>query len=385
MKTSESSYTKVYQKTEYSRLICYYRDITAPQHCNETAQYSQCNSAPDPLTLSSRISRTPNIEVTWQGWIDPAYDAAGTPVIKSRLDTYQVYVNEMLVSNSVLKVDTSIFFSETVSASQDHLSLSILTTSPKLFCVTLEVKDVADNVGKARRFFLYDDSSYINSSMHNEFYFSSAASDTNYKWQTNYNDICVNWEDHFYNQFYLENNLLGEIEPDPHGFISGIYEQTNGDLPVSGTPNVHGIIKFTFSYSKNGSEFSPEIEVPNFEAQTYCVTLNPHDGDTFVVKIEATDIIGNTFAENRTVHIDTSAPLIENVGLVKNGHRLLSVHHETDLSTMDLQLDAYDIHSGIKTVEWEFGESDGGTVFDNGAVSVTNIDKVTHFFSITSP
>ena len=377
LKTTAYPFPKVYEKTLLAEKRCFLYDATAPHHCTETPEYEPCNVEPDPLILESRISKTPNIDVQWQGWID-AYLNNSYSVHHSGIEFFTVIVNEVVNSNNVLKVDTNVIFTQTVNSSTTQLTLEIPTPlTPKLYCVTLEVKDFADNVGKARRFLLYDNTSYLSySDDSSKFYFNSGSADSDYKWQSHHNDTCVTWKDYFYNQFYLENNLLAEIEPDPHGFISGIYEQVDGELPVSGTPNVHGIVKFTFAYATNGGPFSAETEVSDIQSQTYCKTLDPMDGDNVTVRIRAVDILGNEYADNRTVFIDASAALLENVGLARGGVRMFTVHHETDLSTMDLQLDTFDPDSGIKLIEWEFGESDNRQVLDGGAMQAEHLDKV---------
>ena len=374
--TKEPSFHKTYSKTFTSERRCYHYDASPPVHCIETHFYQPCYVDPDPLVLESRISKTPNINVRWQGWIDASW-SNDLEVHNSGIQSYTVVVNEVVESNGALKVDTRVVFTNTVGNGETQQRLNIITSSPKMFCVTLEVKDVADNIGFARRFFLYDKTTFVSTNEDkSKFFFNSATSDTDYRWQTNYNDICVTWKDYFHNQFYLENHLLDEIEPDPHGHISGIYEQEIGDLPVGGTLNVHGIVKFMFTYAKNVSPFSSEVEIPDVQAQTYCKAMAPVDGDIITVRIKAIDIIGNEFEDNRTAFVDASPPVLEKVGLVRGGLRMLTVHHEIDLSTMDIQLDARDPHSGIKLVEWEFGESDHGQVYDGGALSAQIIAYV---------
>ena len=163
----------------------------------------------------------------------------------------------------------------------------------------------------------------------------------------------------------METNLLAAIEPYPHGDISGIYEQVDGVLPVSGTPSIHGIVKFALSYAENDGPFSSEIEVPDIQSQTYCGKLDPNVYK-LTVRVRAVDILGNEFSDNRTVYVDATEAVLEKVGIVRGGLRMLMVHHDTDLSTMDLQLDTYDPESGIKLIEWEFGESDQQQVLDDG-------------------
>ena len=307
-----------------------------------------------------------------------AYESDGNPVHNSGIDFYTLIVNEMMESNGVLMLDTDVIFTKTVDSSTTELTLEIPTPStPKLYCISLEVKDHADNVAKARRFFLYDTSSQLSHSEdENKFYFTTATADSDYKWQSNKTDFCVTWKDYFYNQFYLENNLLAPIEPDPHHDISGIYEQVDGLLPVSGTPSSHGIVKVTVSYSTNKGPFSAEIEVPDIESQTYCETSDLSNVDSITVRVGVVDILGNEYSENRTVSFDGTEAVLENVGLVRGGLRMLTVHHNTDLSTMDIQLDTYDPESGIRLIEWEIGGSDKEQVLDGGTMQAEYLDKV---------
>ena len=358
-----------YQKTMAVNTICYLYDDSAPQHCLETNACSK-----DPLTLSTRITQNPNIDVFFEGWFDPVPDD-GNETHASSIESYQVIVNE--VSGSVsLQVDTAVVFTKKVNNTESTVTLNITSDSPKLYCVTLEVKDFADNVRHARRFFLYDNSTFIATRIDKKFFVSSAEVESNYIWQKNNNEVCLDWKDHFYNDFYISNNLLGEVEPDPHGFISGVYEQNNGILSVSGTPNVHGIIKFLFSFARYNSSYSYEMDVPDFENQTFCKNLNASDGDVFRFKIRAVDIANHSLSEVRVVNIDASEPHLEDIGLVKDGYTKLYVHDQIDLSKMDLQFDAYDPHSGIKTVEWVFGILNASDVVESGAISVLKVDQV---------
>ena len=376
LKTTAYPFPNVYDKTEILVKRCYLYDASAPVHCTETPEYEQCNLDSNPLVLETRISQSTNIDVQWQGWID-AYSSDGNSVHNSGIELFTVIVNEMMNSNDVLMLDTGVMFTKTVDSSTTQLTLDIPTPStPKLYCVTLEVKDYADNVGKARRFFLYDNTSNLShSNDENKFYFSSATAESEYKWQSNTTDFCVTWKDYFYNQFYLETNMLAAIEPYPHGDISGMYEQVDGVLPVSGTPSIHGIVKFALSYAENDGPFSSEIEVPDIQSQTYCGKLNPNVYEV-TVKVRAVDILGNEFSDNRTVYVDATEAVLEKVGLVRGGLRMLTVHHDTDLSTMDLQIDTYDPESGIKLIEWEFGESDQEQVLDDGTMQAEQLKKV---------
>ena len=371
------STTQTYYRNKLSeRQVCYRFDNAAPKHCRETRTCIE-----EPLELETRISKSPNITVQFQSWFDPI-PIGGSEEHASAIEFYEITVHEVSGTNESLKVGLSNLFTEKIQASLNlkSITLRLPSGSPKLFCVGLEVKDFADNVGHARRFFLYDNTTFLETRSDTPFYVSSASKDTNYKWQTHHNQVCLDWRGHFYNRFYLDNHLLSKIEPDPHGFIRGVYEQNTGVLPVSGTPNVYGIIKFEFSFSKNNSSLSAVILVPDFQKQAYCHTFNLKDGDTYNLKINAIDVVDNEYSEERIVYIDRSVPHIENIWLVKDGYKQLYVHDQTDLSKMNLQFDAYDPHSGIKTIEWFFGVTDYSEIEDSGAIGVSVIDKVTYVF-----
>jgi hypothetical protein len=207
-----------------------------------------------------------------------------------------------------------------------------------------------------------------------QFYFTSASIQTNYKWQTHHHDICLSWKDHFLNRFYFENPLLKPIAPATHGSVTGIYEQNDGKLPVSGTPNVYGIVQTMVSWTLNDGSPSTEIKVPNFQTQTFCKDLKVKDGQTYTFFIRSIDIVSNTFIENRTVHIDRSVPHINNAWLVKDGNEFLFVHHITDLSQMDMHFEALDPHSGVRQIEWAFGNAN--TELNSGSLSVGSFKNV---------
>ena len=361
------SQPKPYQKKTSTKSVCYRYDDTEPQHCQEN---NHCSL--EPIRLETRISRTPNIKVRWHGWTDPV-PAGGQPRHASSIESYEITVNEVSGREDALKVNRAVVFTKKINAFIAELTLNITSQKPKLFCVTLEVKDVADNVKQARRFFLYDNATNISSRKDKPFYVESASADTNYTWQTHHNDICLNWYDHFFNKFYLENPLLSRILPDQFGLISGIYEQNTGILPVSGTTNVYGITRFMFSVALDNAPFSIETEVPDFQTQHFCTILHPNDGDTYRLNIRAVDIVNNTLSEEKTLYIDRSIPHIENIELVKDGYRKLFVHDQIDLSKMNLQFDAFDLHSGIRTVEWSFGIADYSNSLDSGAIAVNRV------------
>ncbi|XP_053376618.1 uncharacterized protein LOC123534121 [Mercenaria mercenaria] len=360
-----------YQKIKTSRELCYRFDNAKPVHCQAI---NICNI--EPVSMHSRVTRSSVTTLTFNGWVDPIPDG-GKNVQASGIESYQVTINEVLASKGNLKVDTAVVYTNKVNKTTSTMELNLTSDKPRLYSITLEVKDVADNVRQARRFMLYDNTSFIETRPDKHYRVTSASRQTNFDWQTHHHDICISWNDYFLNRFYLENELLNPIEPDPFGLINGTYEQNSGVLPVSGTPNVYGIIRFMLSWSLDGGSFSTETEVPNFLNQSLCREFKVSDGQTYMLKIRAVDIANNTYSENRSVHIDQSVPHINNIWLTKDGYRTLFVHHKTDLSTMQLHFETLDPHSGIRTIEWTFGTTDFGQDLLTGALAVGTLSQST--------
>lgn len=359
-----------YEKVTTQRQLCFRYDNSPPEHCLE---HGTCND--EPIYLPNRVTRSEITQVTLTGWTDP-FPAGGSSVHASSIEKYIITVNEVIPSKNTQMVDTSVRFTQTINNSATDITLNLTSDKPMLFCITLEVKDFADNVRAARRFLLYDNTSFIETRDDKPFFVSSASKQTNYTWQTNHHSTCLSWIDHFHNNFYLHNAFLNPIQPDPHGLISGIYEQNTGILPMKGTPNVHGIIEYNISWALNDGAYTAEISVPDFQNQSFCTDLNVKDGDAYTFRLRPIDIVGNTYEETRIVYIDRSSPELNNIWLVKDGYKMLYVHNSVDLSTMQMTFDALDPHSGLKLVEWRFGISDTSTELHRGALAVQRTQNV---------
>ena len=351
-----------YRKTRQTKVICFRYDDAPPAHCKAL---KNCSS--DPLYVKNKVVRSPSIWLYFQDWLDPI-PAQGNSSRASSIESYQVIVHETIASLNRVQIDSGIVFTKKVNFSVTSMEIPTLSDKPKLYCITLEVKDVADNVKQARRFVLYDNTSYIEIKQGKPLYVNSASSGTNYTWQTHHSDICLYWKKHFFNKFYLDNQLLNPIEPDQHGLISGVYDQIDGVLPISGTANVYGVVKYTFFWRLNNGNFSNGNDVPNIKNQSYCKHFDLRDGQTFTFKVMATDIANNTCEDSTFVHIDRTVPHIKNMWLQKGDHRSVFVHDSRELSSMNLYFEALDPHSGLLNVKWAFGTSDSGKDLLNGVL-----------------
>lgn len=360
LKTNEET-TKSYTKVTSNRTLCYRYDNVSPQHCSEN---ESCNV--EPLSLSGRIIRSSLVVFSFEGWLDP-YPDGFEKSYSSSVDSYTVSINEIIPPTG--QVDAKVLYTTTVNNTVSRLDFDIDSSKPVLYRIMLTVRDAADNVRYARRFLLYDNSSKITSAnTYSTFVVTSASRETNYMWQVNRREICLNWTGHFYNDFYKNNQLLNAVESEFD--ISGVYEQLNGPLPVQGTRNVDGIVRFTVEWSVNTLTNSTPVEVRDFQTQTFCNQYLLNDGDTITFTVRPIDIVGNVYSESRTVYIDRSSPLIQNVWLTTNGFPSLYIRKLEDIKTMEVGLEAMDPHSGVRSIHWTFGVKETGEELYSGSVAV---------------
>ncbi|KAL4218457.1 hypothetical protein ACF0H5_023192 [Mactra antiquata] len=361
-----------YNKTKQTQQVCYRYDSSKPEHCKEKGSCGK-----EPLVVAHPITSSPLQTVYFEGWFDPV-PAGGKVIQASQIESYEIRVNEVNPSSDLSTVDyTKNLFVNKTTADVNDMILNLTSNSPRLYCISLEVTDVAKNPRQARRFILYDNTTFIESRNDRPFIVSSASSQTEFKWQTHHHDICLSWKGHFFNRYYLDNKLLNPIAPEANGLIQGVYEQFQAPLSVNGTPNVDGITSFMFSWSVDGGSMSYEIAVPEFLNQTFCKDLGVKDGEVYTIQIRPIDIVGHTYSENRTVCIDRSAPHINNIWLTKDGYHTLFVHDSRDISRMVLTFETIDPHSGISSIKYNFGVSDGSIDLTTGLLAVNKLTNST--------
>ena len=253
-----------------------------------------------------------------------------------------------------------------------HVDLD-LPRQPALYGITVTTVDVAGNYKKARRFVYFDNSSKLMINHNNKLRFESANQDTNFTWQTNHGKICLSWTDRYYNNFNVlaTNNVLKKLQQNV--LYNGIYEQTIGVLPINGTPNVHGLIQFSYRYKLENNSFTKRRQVPNFTRQNLCETISVQDGESYEFEIQSMDLKSQKLSEGKIVHIDASVPNINNIWLVKEDDRQLYVHNSTQLSEMDIEFDVWDDHSGVHSIHWTFGTPENHNELGQGAIGVKSI------------
>ncbi|XP_069118476.1 uncharacterized protein [Argopecten irradians] len=364
-----------YTKTERTRDLCYIYDDAKPEHCSigDSCSY-------DVLMVPFRVSKDRVLNISTSGWTDP-FPQGGDTLLSSGIESFRLTIHDVKESSiDKLFMDNrkSEGTSDVYMRQNAMYTIQLPEHEPSIYGLMLEIKDVAGNVRLTRRFILYDNSSRIDVTATYKLYVSSAAENTNYTWQTTHHDICVSWRDRYYNNKYVHFNPLRPIDSDGHGLISPAYDQTSGQLPVSGTSNVHGISHFHYQLHKetNSQTITSDV-VSNISSQGVCISHSLNDGDTYRFTLNISDIVGNFFRESIFFYIDTSPPVIADAWLVREGHKQLFVHNSTDLFSMTLEFDSYDSHGGLLQVLWWFYETDPEGLLGHGAQGVKQTDNGT--------
>jgi hypothetical protein len=246
---------------------------------------------------------------------------------------------------------------------------------PMLYAFVLEVVDAALNVRQARTFILFDNVSKVVTHPLQSLVVTSASLASNRRWQTNKGNVCYSWQNLFYNNKFVQYNPLLPIDPVLNGLISPSYDIFSGHFSSTGTPNIHGIVNFTYSVSRENANIYTNKAVSNVLDESICLSIPAiNDGDNISFSITANDISWNSLTESIYHYIDSSPPLIENAWLTKNGKSQLFVHSTTDLSKMIVEFESFDLHSGLFKVEWTFGILDTNEIVGIGAIGTRKIN-----------
>ncbi|XP_062605213.1 uncharacterized protein LOC134267002 isoform X2 [Saccostrea cucullata] len=370
-----------YGTTDAERTLCYFYDDIPPRHC---ADIGSCSCPP--LQLSDEITNMTSLNVSFAGWED--FDSVSAiSKFASGIGHFEISLHEMEYSNKVLKMKHASKIARTRCNNCSNFLIDLPhTQNPMLYGVVVEVVDVALNPKQARRFFLYDASSRLEIHEQNKLRVTSASEKTNFIWQIDHSKLCYNWTNRFYNNKFIHYNPLSPIDPGVHGHFTGIYEQTNGLFNVSGTTNINGITKFHFDIKKDLTPVMNNHIVPNFPQQSMCVDIpGMSDGNTISFKITAFDITGHQLEDGVVHFIDASPPEINDAWLIRDGMEEIFVHSLKDLSKMVLKFEAFDEHSGLKSVQWSIKNKDDQIEFGHGALGVYSVSSCTSVIDCYCP
>ncbi|KAL8573306.1 hypothetical protein ACOMHN_032768 [Nucella lapillus] len=251
------NYNKVYNstatfpQTSNSKRVCFIFDGTKPAHCLSTG--GSCTS--QPLTLSTRLSRSTQVKVTVEGWSDPnTTTGSASGLAKFRLEVHGMDTGKdsLTMQHAQIQNLSQEWNPNNPTGGGGPYERTVLLPDEdkaRLYSILLEVHDRAGNVAYARRLVLKDNSSSVQ--LHDSASLTVTHADprSSRRWQIEVSwPLCVNWTGRFYNTDLYHNNLLMPVTPaDGSLGITGHLDQTSGVLPTRGTVNVAGVTKFEVS------------------------------------------------------------------------------------------------------------------------------------------
>ena len=191
---------------------------------------------------------------------------------------------------------------------------------PGMYSYILNVVDRANNSQYARTLVLYDNISSVSSNESSPMLATSAAEETNYKWQNNLtNNISVSWENHFSNFFHEANKLLvpvsqykyNDFEVKFQKAVPDKLEDLDGKRTLEKITNVNGIVKFAFTFGNANQGDKPTNQwhiVNDIFKQAASFNVPRANGDSLNVWVKAEDILGNEKIDMMRVYFDETPP-----------------------------------------------------------------------------
>ncbi|XP_038057739.1 uncharacterized protein LOC119729229 [Patiria miniata] len=364
---SNSIITRNYNGRTTSDSSTFTFDFVDPYHCVDVG--SGCRTTM--LYAGNDVTSQAEIIVTWQGWAD---SLAG-------IKEYELQVRQL--SGSHGNQMTEVFDTPAVYSGVTNSSQNITLPHVGVYSIVLSVVDNAGNVKLSRRFVFFDDNPHdVTLQDDSSLRVVSATAETNYVWMTNLDSsggmtsVQLDWTNRFMNAPHHNQGLLKPIGSYVAGTIDSNYDQNFGRRGRAAVPNSLGVTEFRVVHDIDHSGGRTTVNVSNDNSDhwssegtntqaTYDLTLV--DGDSIRFWVEARDLAGHFVRDSVLVHADSSPPVIENFWLVRDGEVNLAVHNSEDLDKMSVEFRTYDIHSGIRTIEWLLFDNHTGTEMAHGS------------------
>ncbi|KAK7096288.1 hypothetical protein V1264_005597 [Littorina saxatilis] len=336
-------------------------DLDLPFHCQESAS---CGN--NEVLLDVQDVTKDALQMRWSGWQDQL----------SGMHRYalEVFVLNMTRPNQlgILKPLQPLFITE-VYETNGPLSQIYQPPSPGMYAVILEAGDLANNTKYVRRLVLYDPVSGVDTDPAHHLRFTTASPMDNYAFQNNTSAPVVTWEGFFVNRLHEENALLGSVDPYPSQLedsrkrIPPQLDDDEGERTVKAIPNERGIVEFEVRvHRKSGkveqSRFvNPPASTLSWQStglnQVFRVRDDVNVGETVIVWVRASDMLGNQRVERAIVTVDNSPPEVGQMTFLMNT-RVPGI----DFSSR-FELAAQDEESGITHVNWRFTRSNGTEIY----------------------
>ena len=320
-------------------------DLEAPTHCSLVGSIS-CLTNQSILGLGVEITDSDNVTATWGGWLD-------TP---SGITGYTLDVFEMTEIGNVLQESVMINSEDFNNTGQSVYTFVQSLPNEGPYSFILRSRDVAGNVRFARRLVLFDANSSLEIDDGAPLQVISAVPESGFQWQNSTTDpLIVRGRGHFFNTNLRSSNFLAvvanytpEIGPEyDHPLSTGRY-------PRSGTLNALGVTEVFYDIviDRMGGASEESLAQPEvFQFQTEDVGIEAveirtalEDGDSVRIWFMARDFNFREVFDSILVHIDSTSPVVQNLGLEFGGVTDLALHGTGSLLDLNIQFQTYDEH-----------------------------------------
>ncbi|CAC5360418.1 unnamed protein product [Mytilus coruscus] len=342
--------TYYYNGQTATREFEYHWDLVDPVHCSVTLGTS-CSSF---VSTATDITNNPSITFTWGGWSD----------LLSGVDRYEYDLFELKDVGTELVDGIDKKLSNANVAATDS-SVTLAMTEPGMYSLHMTAVDKAGNYMTGRGLFLFDDESVVDK-QGDPTYCPTASEDTSYIWVVEDTlKVKVQFKDRFINTRHKHNKWLNRIQTYHPQKV--IYEDLYGNRTNEPISNIHAIVDFQVSYEVHSAPSTLKdsralTSISQLKNQYDILTLNWADGDRLTSTVKALDVLSESNQETIVIYRDATPPLLENLWLTKGDRLNISVHSLEDFTQMTIEWEAYDMHSGLASVNWKLYDHKTGDV-----------------------
>ncbi|XP_070581635.1 uncharacterized protein [Ptychodera flava] len=352
------------QHTYLSNTVIF--DLVSPQHCREMSP--PCSS--DLFSINRVYTKNSSVVISW----DPTLWKDDSGINHFSCEAYKLIPDGQSTGN--LQQGSRLNTGQSQGKTESDIVLRLPDAG--VYSIILSVFDSVGNAAKARRAVMYDDRSSISVSEDNPITVSDAVVNNGVSWLgIKSGQITITWTGHFYNAFHRDNSLLSTIEAiDPP--LPAEYDESTGQPPLTRSreaiPNVEGITHFEFDSALSSSgKTQPEWKHIEGQQTENIIQVSAMDGDHISVWLKAFDVMGNTREDSLKIYLDSSPPIITNLGHMYRNTIDISDHVKRDSdNTVHLFIDAHDDESGISVIKWKLLDAhEQTTVFEKGEIKNT--------------
>ncbi|XP_078700910.1 uncharacterized protein LOC144927390 [Branchiostoma floridae x Branchiostoma belcheri] len=319
------------------------------------------------LDIGPSVTKQDEITLQFSGWTD-----ALSGVAKYE---YSVY---MLVATGETLTEPSTTVTEGTIQATNIQYPTITLTHAGVYSVILTVDDTATNYRRTRRFVLFDNTNTVELDSHHPLTITNSVAGNGENWlHCTACTVTASWSSHFINRYHHNNKLLNPIA-EFHAGIDADYDQTTGTRNKNAIPNALGVTQFQVAFTQDHAGGTTLTQEPTSWTSVNLNTQrsfyqSKQDGDTVKIWVKARDIMGNEITDSVTAHVDSSAPVIENMWLASGDETNIVVHNSVELYEMQIQFDAFDQHSGLHDIAWTLTDFKTSANVGSGVVAVQTL------------